>query len=95
MVELKLKEVELRLAEPVDYPKLDVVRTQQTVINDEFSKLEAMPKKRRLQELELQLQEQLKSVKETNPKALDIKEEIAKCRAQIDRIEGVTPAAAK
>ena len=94
-VELKLQEAVIGSTNPVDQQKLSVIRSQQAVINEEFSKLENLPLKRRLQELETGLQEKLKTVKETNPQALDIKEAIVKCRAEIDRIEGGKPSAAK
>lgn len=76
LVELKLQEVALGRAQPVDQEKLALVRAQEVALNEELVKLAAAP-------LEAQLHEVLKTMNTRNPRVLELQEKIARCRAEI------------
>jgi len=76
LVELKLQEVALSHASPIDKEKLTLIRAQQTAINQELLKLAVAP-------LEYKLQESLKTSRENSPRNLELREKIELARLKI------------
>jgi hypothetical protein len=76
LVQLKLKEVELKLDSSANQQTLTVVRAQERAFNEELLKLVVVP-------LELQLQKFLKIMRADNPDCLQLREKIDKARLEI------------
>ena len=73
LVELKLQEVALSRANPIDEEKLALVHAQQAALNEELVKLAVAPLKLQLKALELQLREALNTMSPKNPSVLNEK----------------------
>lgn len=91
LVQLKLEEVALSRAQPVDQEKLALVRAQQAALNAEMADLVSLPLKRRLEKLEATKKEFLKTMNARNPKMLELQAEIDKVKAELDRPATSTP----
>jgi len=76
-VELKLQEIALSRANPIDNEKIALVRSQQSALNQELVKLAIGP-------LQHELEESLKTSRADNPRNTQLREKITKLKVEVE-----------